>query len=282
MTTEAEIWRVQLPTGELRAFSLDALDQAFDAGLIHAGTMVLAPGATEWAPLGLVAGLDSPDPEPVQTPSLSPMAIANDGQFHASYPPPAPLPLEDVADLSDDALKPKRGRGQPQSYDGIVPRLSRMLESDAIAEGDETAVAGDGTQPHTARVSKRQQKPTFSGARQFRSTDGFDILVGKRATDNDHLTFRVAGPNDLWLHAADYPGSHVVVRNPNRKEIPQRTLLEAAQLAAFYSSGKSQPKAAVNYTQRKYVHKPRRSAPGLVNLASFKTVLVEPKVPFDE
>jgi hypothetical protein len=68
MTTEAEIWRVQLPTGELRAFSLDALDQAFDAGLIHGGTFVLAPGATEWAPLAIVAGLDSPPP--VETPSL--------------------------------------------------------------------------------------------------------------------------------------------------------------------------------------------------------------------
>jgi predicted ribosome quality control (RQC) complex YloA/Tae2 family protein len=152
----------------------------------------------------------------------------------------------------------------------------------AIAEGNETAIAGDGTQSALPGANKRQQKPAFAGARQFRSTDGFDILVGKRAADNDHLTFRIAGPNDLWLHAADYPGSHVVVRNPNRQDIPQRTLLEAAQLAAFYSSGKSQPKAAVNYTQRKYVHKPRRSAPGLVNLASFKTVLVEPRVPFEE
>lgn len=152
----------------------------------------------------------------------------------------------------------------------------------AITEGDETAISGGGTEPPSPSANKRQQKAAFAGARQFKSTDGFDILVGKRAADNDHLTFRVAGPNDLWLHAADYPGSHVVVRNPNRKEIPQRTLLEAAQLAAFYSSGKSQPKAAVNYTQRKYVHKPRRSAPGLVNLASFKTVLVEPRVPFEE
>jgi hypothetical protein len=107
MTTEAEIWRVQLPTGELRAFSLDALDQAFDAGLIHGGTFVLAPGATEWAPLAIVAGLDSPPP--VETPSLAPMAIANAAQ-HASYPPPGPVAFDDPSDLSDDALKPKRGR----------------------------------------------------------------------------------------------------------------------------------------------------------------------------
>jgi predicted ribosome quality control (RQC) complex YloA/Tae2 family protein len=80
------------------------------------------------------------------------------------------------------------------------------------------------------------------------------------------------------MHAADYPGSHVVIRNPNRKEIPHRTLIEAAQLAAFYSQGKSQPKAAVHYTQKKFVNKPKGSAAGLVSLASFKTVLVEPKI----
>lgn len=171
-----------------------------------------------------------------------------------------------------------------ETVNAEIKKLQEELTDleNAIAEGDESAVAGDGTPSPAATVGKSQQKPAFSGARQFRSTDGFDILVGKRAADNDHLTFRVAGPNDLWLHAADYPGSHVVIRNPNRQEVPPRTLLEAAQLAAFYSSGKSQPKAAVNYTQRKYVHKPRRGAPGLVNLASFKTVLVEPKVPFEE
>ena len=81
------------------------------------------------------------------------------------------------------------------------------------------------------------------------------------------------------MHAADYPGSHVVIRNPNRREIPHSTLLEAAQLAAFYSQGKTQPKAAVHYTQKKFVNKPKGAAPGLVSLASFKTILVEPKVP---
>jgi predicted ribosome quality control (RQC) complex YloA/Tae2 family protein len=81
------------------------------------------------------------------------------------------------------------------------------------------------------------------------------------------------------MHAADYPGSHVVIRNPNRQEIPPRTLLEAAQLAAFYSQGRAQTKAAVHYTQKKFVNKPRGAAPGLVSLASFKTILVEPRVP---
>jgi len=74
----------------------------------------------------------------------------------------------------------------------------------------------------------KKEKQRFSGARQFTSSDGFEILVGKKAVDNDYLTFRIAGSLDLWLHAADYPGSHVVVRNPNRKNIPHRTLLQSA------------------------------------------------------
>ena len=131
------------------------------------------------------------------------------------------------------------------------------------------------------KAPARQEKKltaTFKGARRFTSSDGFEILVGKKAADNDYLTFRVARSLEIWMHAADYPGSHVVIRNPNKKEIPSQTLLEAAQLAAFYSSGRKQTKAAVNYTQKKFVNKPRRSAAGLVSLSSFKTILVEPKI----
>ncbi len=64
--------------------------------------------------------------------------------------------------------------------------------------------------------------------------------------------------------------------------MPDRTLLEAAQIAAFYSGARKEGKAAVNYTLKKFVNKPKRSNPGLVSLASFKTILVEPKVPFDD
>ncbi len=128
-------------------------------------------------------------------------------------------------------------------------------------------------------LEKTKEKPgeKTSGYRSFVSSDGFEILVGRGAKDNDHLSFRVAKAQDLWLHAADYPGSHVIVRNPNRKEIPPKTLLEAARLAAFYSQAKKQPKAAVNYTQQKYVSKIKGGAPGLVRLSTYKTIMVEPK-----
>lgn len=125
---------------------------------------------------------------------------------------------------------------------------------------------------------KERQAENFTGARRYKSSEDFEILVGKGSKDNDFLTFRVAKSLDLWLHAADYPGSHVVVRNPNRQEIPQKTLLEAAQIAAFFSQAKTQSKVAVHYTQKKFVNKPKGANPGLVSLSSFRTILVEPKV----
>jgi predicted ribosome quality control (RQC) complex YloA/Tae2 family protein len=161
-------------------------------------------------------------------------------------------------------------------------RLSEIEK--AVAEGDEEFLAAlnkPKQQPVAARQAKKKEK-AFKGARRFVSSDGFEILVGKKAVDNDYLTFRIARSLDLWLHAADYPGSHVVVRSQNRKAIPDRTLYEAAQVAAFYSDAREHPKAAVSYTQKKFVNKPRRAAAGLVSLASFKTILVEPKVPFEK
>ncbi len=126
--------------------------------------------------------------------------------------------------------------------------------------------------------SRKNKKEASSYYREFQSSDGFDIYVGKRSKDNDHLTFRIAKSLDTWMHAADYPGSHVVIRNPNRTEIPHRTLIEAAQLAAFYSKAKNESKVGVHYTQKKFVNKPKGAVAGLVSLASFKTILVKPKV----
>jgi predicted ribosome quality control (RQC) complex YloA/Tae2 family protein len=159
-------------------------------------------------------------------------------------------------------------------------RKKAIIEK-AVVEKDVDALEIFAGRRKTDKTKKpgRKTDSSASSTRSFLSSDGFEILVGKKAKDNDILTFKMARSLDTWMHAADYPGSHVVVRNPNRKEIPSRTLLEAAQLAAFYSQGKSQVKAAVHYTQKKFVNKPKGAAPGLVSLASFKTLLVRPGVP---
>jgi predicted ribosome quality control (RQC) complex YloA/Tae2 family protein len=124
--------------------------------------------------------------------------------------------------------------------------------------------------------TKKAKEERLTGVRRYRSSDGFEILVGRTDRDNDHLTFRLAKSFDIWFHAADYPGSHVVLRNPQRKPVPPRAITEAAQLAAKFSQAKGSTKVAVNYCERKFVSKMKGFAPGQVRLSSFKTVLVEP------
>ena len=124
--------------------------------------------------------------------------------------------------------------------------------------------------------AKKKQEEKIPGVRRYLSSDSYEILVGRAALTNDRLTFKVARPHDLWLHAADYPGSHVVVRNPSRGDIPHRTIVEAAQLAAKFSQAGDDSKVTVHYTPRKFLAKPKGAAPGLVRMSSFKSVTVTP------
>lgn len=147
-----------------------------------------------------------------------------------------------------------------------------------ILNGDKASLSNFGKPATPTRPKQKEKAPEkIPGVRQYLSTDGYQILVGRAARDNDNLTFRVARPNDLWLHAGDYPGSHVIVRNPTRKEIPQRTIIEAAQLAGKFSQASEDTKVVVHYTQRKFLAKPKGVAAGLVRMSTFKSITVEPK-----
>jgi predicted ribosome quality control (RQC) complex YloA/Tae2 family protein len=156
-------------------------------------------------------------------------------------------------------------------------RVSELQEIIASRDLGALKQFDEGKAPKRKLVSQKRENPELSGLRVYRSTQGFEILVGRSAGDNDRLTFRVARPHDLWFHAADYPGSHVVVRNPARGEVPHRTILEAAQLAAYFSQARDDSKVNVSYTARKFLAKPKGGAPGLVRLSTSKTIIVEPK-----
>ena len=113
---------------------------------------------------------------------------------------------------------------------------------------------------------------------RFVSSDGFEIYVGRSSKENDLLTQNTALPDDLWLHVQQAPGSHVLILNRNRNlPVPERTLTEAAALAAYYSKLRNSGKVDVSYTLRKYVKKPKGSPPGLVTLAQFQTIRVVPR-----
>jgi predicted ribosome quality control (RQC) complex YloA/Tae2 family protein len=121
-----------------------------------------------------------------------------------------------------------------------------------------------------------------SKGRPYRTliVDGWEVLVGRGEDDNDHLTFDVAEPRDLWLHVAGgTPGSHVVVRNPDGAEVPKVVVEAAAAAAAWYSKARGAPKVEVHVCQARDVSKPRGAPAGLVELAKWKSVRVKPGVP---
>jgi predicted ribosome quality control (RQC) complex YloA/Tae2 family protein len=122
-----------------------------------------------------------------------------------------------------------------------------------------------------------------SGWRTF-ERDGFEILVGKGARDNDQLTFRVAEPNDLWLHASGYAGSHVVIRNPDRLDsVPREVVETAAQLAAYHSKAReARGKIDVHLCRASDVRKPRGFPPGKVEIRRWESVKVYPRNPFPD
>jgi predicted ribosome quality control (RQC) complex YloA/Tae2 family protein len=112
---------------------------------------------------------------------------------------------------------------------------------------------------------------------------GFEILVGRGARENDELTFEVAEAADRWLHVAGgTPGSHVVIRNPERLEIPTSVILRAASHAAWYSKSRHQRWVEVHHCRAADVRKPKGAPPGLVHLNRHERVRVQPEGPRTE
>lgn len=110
--------------------------------------------------------------------------------------------------------------------------------------------------------------------RTYFAKSGARILVGKTAADNDELTFKLARPYDLWLHARGVPGSHVIVPLERNAEVPQEVLLDAAHLALHYSPYKGEPRAEVAYTSAKFVRKQKDGPPGAVIYTREKVFMV--------
>jgi len=124
--------------------------------------------------------------------------------------------------------------------------------------------------PARARTQSPGPRPPY---RTFVGASGARILVGRGAAQNDALTLHVARSHDLWLHAKDRSGAHVVVALEKGASCPPDVLVEAAHLAAHFSDAREERIVDVQYTPRRYLRKPRGSAPGLV-LALREKVLV--------
>jgi len=124
------------------------------------------------------------------------------------------------------------------------------------------------------RASKKPKKPQKPAPETYQSSDGTTILVGKNNKQNEYATMRLAHRDDIWLHTKDIPGSHVIIRD---REPSEKTLEEAAVLAAYYSKSQQSSSVPVDYTLIRHVKKPNGSKPGYVTYDNQKTLFVTPK-----
>ncbi|MSR62684.1 MAG: DUF814 domain-containing protein [Planctomycetes bacterium] len=161
---------------------------------------------------------------------------------------------------------------QARAAQDLVARLvERAALEDPSALEAEAVAAGVLSAPQVAEPKHRKPAPRLPYL-SFRALHGSEIRVGRNARDNDQLTFRESNGNDLWLHTADSPGSHVVLRVARAGEPDEEEVLDAAHLALHFSPLRGATKASIHVARRKEVHKPRKAPAGLVTLSGGKTL----------
>ncbi len=169
----------------------------------------------------------------------------------------------------------QRERDKIQRY---ADRLNAIRSEDAFDEirrelEDARLIKAPKKRPQVR--SKRQSGDIHP--RRYRTRDGWRVLVGRNNAENDRLT-KSSGRDDLFLHVHGCPGSHVILKRDGKADRPSRkTLEEAASLAAYWSKARGAQSVPVNYTEVRYVRKPRGAPPGLVAIRNEKTVMVSPR-----
>lgn len=128
--------------------------------------------------------------------------------------------------------------------------------------------------PATSSVARPRAQPEALPYREYRGHGGQRLWVGRGAAHNDRLTFHVARPFHVWLHARGVPGAHVVVPLDKGAQLSAEVLIDAAHLAVHHSDVKGEPRAEVSYTPVKFVHKPKGAGPGAVSYTREKTLVV--------
>ncbi|HVG45587.1 MAG TPA: NFACT family protein, partial [Longimicrobium sp.] len=199
---------------------------------------------------------------------------------------PALKPHENAERLYDEARRRTRAEER-------LPELIERAEQEAARWEGALAAIEAGEPPawlEGVLVRKEQREPKGRPAREgerkpyrvYRTSGGLEVRVGRGSKDNDQLTFRHAGPEDVWMHARQVPGSHVVLRWADEGAPPARDLEEAATLAALHSKARSSGTVAVDWTRRKHVRKPRGAPPGRVMVSHAKTVFVAPDAALED
>lgn len=165
------------------------------------------------------------------------------------------------------------GKEELSYLESVLEELNRASTEQELEEIRQELQAGGYLRRDSGK--KRMKQPKLQ-LKRYESTDGFGIYVGKNNRQNEELTFRLAAKNDIWLHAQKVHGSHVIIAAGGR-EVPDDTITEAAQLAAYYSEASQGANVPVDVTAVKQIKKPAGGKPGMVIYHTYRTVYVNPK-----
>ena len=165
-----------------------------------------------------------------------------------------------------------RGEIEEEYLGAVLDELNRAESERDLAEIRAELEAGGYVRSADRR---RQQKQPASRPMRFRSSDGFEILVGRNNRQNDQLSLKTARRDDLWLHIQKFHGTHVIVCCAGAP-VPDGTITEAAMLAAWYSQAREGQNVPVDVTQVRNLRKPNGAKPGMVVYDRYRTVIVTP------
>ncbi len=164
-----------------------------------------------------------------------------------------------------------QGEAELQYFETVFDELARAsLDSELSAIREELAAQG-----YLRGAAKRGMKQEKLLPFKYLSDDGFTILCGRNNLQNERLTLKESRNSDIWFHAQKIPGSHVLLLTEGR-EVPNRTLEQAAILAAYHSKARESGKVPVDYTRVRNVRKHPANKPGLVIYDPFQTAIVDP------
>lgn len=158
-----------------------------------------------------------------------------------------------------------------QERENEIERLK--VEKDKVLSAENHKDIGRWDKEQKKRVDSKEQELPFKTATHL----GFQIWIGKNAANNELLTLKYAHKDDLWLHARDVSGSHVVIKHQAGKAFPKEVIERAAEIAAFYSQRKTDSLCPVSYTTKKYIRKVKGTAVGSVRMDREEVLMVVPK-----
>ncbi|MDP8200877.1 MAG: NFACT RNA binding domain-containing protein, partial [Candidatus Tenebribacter burtonii] len=165
--------------------------------------------------------------------------------------------------------KARDGKVKIKKQIEIAQKEIEVLEKE-IFELEETDIF------FSKQEKSKKKKPQKAGYKKITINENWEIYIGRTSKENDILTTRFAKPHDWWFHTRIFHGAHIILRNYNKMELPNKLKLLCSQLAAYYSKAKKSTNVPVDYTQIRYVRKPRGSVPGYVIYTNQKTLFIDP------